>query len=52
MWGWIGQPFIAVFEPSDDDDWLGARSTDEARAFITLPDATLMHADAQPKPAT
>ncbi|PTE00900.1 SOS response-associated peptidase [Pandoraea apista] len=43
---------VVIIKPADYDDWLGARSTDEARSFISLPDVAIMNADAQPKPAT
>ncbi|MEF3067062.1 SOS response-associated peptidase [Pandoraea apista] len=43
---------VVIIKPADYDDWLGARSTDEARSFISLPDVAIMDADAQPKPAT
>ncbi|ALS63684.1 SOS response-associated peptidase [Pandoraea apista] len=40
---------VVIIKPADYDDWLGARSMDEARSFVTLPDADTMTAAPTPK---
>lgn len=40
---------VVIIKPVDYDDWLGARSMDEARSFVTLPDAEAMRAEPRPK---
>ncbi len=35
---------VIIIRPADYDDWLGVRSIDEARSFVTLPDAQIMSA--------
>ncbi|EON14854.1 SOS response-associated peptidase [Pandoraea sp. SD6-2] len=40
---------VVIIKPADYDDWLGARSMDEARLFVTLPDAATMSAVPAPK---
>lgn len=40
---------VIIIRPDDYDDWLGARSIDEARSFLTLPDAVEIAASAHPK---
>ena len=40
---------VVIIKPADYDDWLGARSMDEARSFVTLPDATDLVGAASPK---
>jgi putative SOS response-associated peptidase YedK len=42
---------VVIIKPADYDDWLGARSMDEARSFVTLPDASQMSVRAAPKTA-
>lgn len=40
---------VVIIKPDDYDDWLCARSIDEARSFVTLPDAKSMSAGPAPK---
>lgn len=40
---------VIIIRPDDYDDWLAARSMDEARSFVTLPDAATMTAAQAPK---
>ncbi|MEF3064565.1 SOS response-associated peptidase family protein [Pandoraea apista] len=42
---------VVIIKPAAYDDWLGARSIDEARSFVTLPDAQTMAAGPAPKTA-
>lgn len=35
---------VVIIKPDDYDDWLGARSINEARSFVTLPDVAWMEA--------
>ncbi|MFK0377860.1 hypothetical protein [Pandoraea sp. NPDC090278] len=42
---------VIIIRPDDYDDWLGARSIDEVRSFVTLPDAKTMSAAPAPKVA-
>jgi len=41
---------VVILRPEEYDDWLGARSTDEARSFLNLFPADEMAAIAAPKP--
>ncbi|WNC90979.1 SOS response-associated peptidase family protein [Paraburkholderia sp. FT54] len=41
---------VVILRPEEYDDWLGARSTDEARSFLNLFPADQMAATAAPKP--
>lgn len=41
---------VVIVRPQDYDDWLGSRTTDEARSFLSLYPANLMRADAHPLP--
>lgn len=40
---------VVIIKPDEYDDWLGARSIDEARSFVTLPDAARMEASESAK---
>jgi hypothetical protein len=41
---------VMIVRPGDYDDWLSARSTDEARSFLNLFPAEEMKAEAYPLP--
>ncbi|SDR37879.1 Putative SOS response-associated peptidase YedK [Paraburkholderia fungorum] len=41
---------VVILRPEEYDDWLGARSTDEARSFLNLFPADEMKAEAYPLP--
>ncbi|WP_322092835.1 SOS response-associated peptidase [Paraburkholderia bannensis] len=41
---------VVVVRPDDYENWLGARSTDEARSFLNLYPANAMHAEPFPAP--
>lgn len=42
---------VVILRPEEYDDWLGARSTDEARSFLNLYPADEMRAEAWPAPS-
>lgn len=41
---------LVILRPEEYDDWLGARSIDEARSFLNLFPAEEMYAEAVPRP--
>ena len=41
---------VVIVRPTDYENWLSSRSTDEARPFLNLFPAELMHSEAFPVP--
>ena len=50
IWTKATKRSLVILRPEEYEDWLGARSTDEARSFLNLFPAEEMYAEAAPKP--